>query len=333
MSATHRLLSSALVSAVLCAASAASAQNALSNGRFDGGTSPFAPALGSQGAVSYDASVDQGGGAGSGSLKLAVSPFGLAMVTSLGCTSKVTAGSAYYAVADMRFKSGEAGIGGAQVTFRAFATTDCSGSSLAVFPMDSISTSDGRGVWFRQKDGSIAGSSRVLPLGTKSVEAEIDLHRDTTTGPITLNVDNVFFAPVGLPKCDGKTPTIGGTDAGEVIEGTSGPDVIVGFGGDDTILAAGGDDTICAGAGDDTVFGGGGNDTILGQGGNDDLRGGAGDDTLRGGPGHDTLHGNAGADHLVGGSGLDTLDGGPDNDVCIGGADADQFAGCEQASQ
>ncbi|HZR79862.1 MAG TPA: calcium-binding protein [Candidatus Binatia bacterium] len=333
MSASHRLFHGVSIAAMLFAASSAGAQNAFPNGRFDGGYFPFAADLGSGGALSYAAAVDQGGGDASGSLQLAVSPFGLQMVSASACTADVVAGSAYYAIADMHFAAGESGIGGAQVTFRAFGTTDCSGSSLAVFPMGSISTSDGRGIWFRQKDGSIASSPRVLPAGTKSVEAEVKLHRDTTTGPITLNVDNVFFAPVGLPKCAGKTPTIGGTDAGEEIDGTPGPDVIVAFGGDDTISGGGGDDAICAGAGDDTVVGGDGKDVIFGQNGNDDLSGGAEDDRLNGGSGQDTLRGNGGKDRLVGGPGADMLAGGADDDVCIGGTGVDDFTGCEQQSQ
>ena len=93
-------------------------------------------------------------------------------------------------------------------------------------------------------------------------------------------------------KCEGVTPTIVGTDAGEVINGTPGNDVIVAFGGDDTINAGSGNDRICAGTGDDTIKDQGGKDRALGQNGADTLLQSAvvdNGDLLSGGPGTDEV--------------------------------------------
>jgi len=86
---------------------------------------------------------------------------------------------------------------------------------------------------------------------------------------------------VGIPKCNGKVPTIVGTGLNNVINGTSGNDVIQALGGNDT------------------VNGGGGNDTICGGDHNDDLNGGAGDDWLDGGAGSDSLRGDGGRDTCI----------------------------------
>lgn len=95
------------------------------------------------------------------------------------------------------------------------------------------------------------------------------------------------FASGALPTCFGKSATIVGTTAADMLTGTSGPDVIFGWDGNDTIRGLGGDDRICAGAGAD------------------DLRGGPGSDFLQAGRGSDTLVGNAGSDNFDGGGGSD----------------------------
>ena len=86
---------------------------------------------------------------------------------------------------------------------------------------------------------------------------------------------------VGIPLCNGKTPTIVGTGLNNVINGTAGPDVIQALGGNDTINGNGGNDTICGGDH------------------HDDLNGGAGDDWLDGGAGSDSLRGDGGRDTCI----------------------------------
>jgi hypothetical protein len=103
-------------------------------------------------------------------------------------------------------------------------------------------------------------------------------------------------------SCDGKTATIVGTNAVDVIQGTKGADVIVSLGGNDKVNARGGNDDVCAGDGKDHVVGGPGNDDEFGQAGND---------------------------HLIGNKGNDDLNGGAGNDKCLGGAGNDSSHNCE----
>jgi hypothetical protein len=105
---------------------------------------------------------------------------------------------------------------------------------------------------------------------------------------------------VGIPNCNGKTPTIVGTGLNNTITGTNGNDVIQALGGNDTIDGRGGNDTICGGDHIDTIRGGDGADWIDGGTHNDDLNGGNGDDFLDGGPGSDSLRGDGGRDTCVG---------------------------------
>ncbi len=74
---------------------------------------------------------------------------------------------------------------------------------------------------------------------------------------------------VAYPPCDGKLPTILGTNGNDVLTGTAGDDVIVGMAGDDTIKGMGGNDTICGKNGNDTLIGGSGDDVLLGGPGTD----------------------------------------------------------------
>ncbi len=137
--------------------------------------------------------------------------------------------------------------------------------------------------------------------------------------------------------CDGRTPTITGSAAGETITGTPGDDVILALGGNDTVNGLGGNDVICGGPGVDTLNGGDGTDTIIGglgddaslSGGDnaDDIRGGLGADTASGGLGDDTISGFAGADTLDGDAGADTILGGSEVDVLNGGDGNDRLAG------
>ena len=83
-------------------------------------------------------------------------------------------------------------------------------------------------------------------------------------------------------SCQGRTPTIVGTNNADSLTGTSGNDVIDGRGGNDIINGLGGNDTICGGDGDDTISGGAGNDGLSGGTGNDSISGGANDDSIDG---------------------------------------------------
>ena len=106
---------------------------------------------------------------------------------------------------------------------------------------------------------------------------------------------------VVVPKCQGKTPTIVGTAASNVIRGTAGADVIVGLAGADQIDGLGGNDTICGGEHPDVIRGGDGADSVDGGAGNDDIYGGAAADTLDGGAGSDSIRGDDGADRCTSG--------------------------------
>ena len=159
--------------------------------------------------------------------------------------------------------------------------------------------------------------------------------------------DFPVFSAVSLNDlmCNGKKPTIIGTESHDFIEGTAGPDVIHGLGGIDVIIGLGGDDVICGGDGSDVIGAGSGNDIILGENGHDAIWGGSGNDTIRGGdgndsiyggPGNDSLHGNHGNDSLYGIDGVDELYGGwgpnsgsiDNNDTCYDTAGTFNW-GCE----
>ncbi len=172
-----------------------------------------------------------------------------------------------------------------------------------------------------------------------------------TTYRIRVDGVNAAYGRVNLHirrkplSCDGKAPTIVGTNGDDRLLGTPGNDVIHAGAGNDIVDGGGGNDTICGGGGkdtlrgaggDDKLFGGPGNDTLesgpgsdqlWGNGGADILRGGGGNDTLRGGAGNDTLYGEPGGDTLHGGPGSDTLRGGEGNDTLDGGAGADRLWG------
>ncbi|MGE0827255.1 MAG: hypothetical protein AB7G75_26270 [Candidatus Binatia bacterium] len=138
--------------------------------------------------------------------------------------------------------------------------------------------------------------------------------------------------------CQGRVPTIIGTNDPDFLVGTLGPDVIHGLGGNDIIFGSGGDDMICGGPGDDIILGNAGDDTLLGQLGSDRIFGGTGEDILNGGIGvdilvggehDDTLNGGPGNDFMVGGEDDDTLNGGPGRDTLLGEAGNDILRGQE----
>lgn len=101
------------------------------------------------------------------------------------------------------------------------------------------------------------------------------------------------------PKCNGKSATIQGTPAKDLIIGTGKRDVVVGMAGNDTIKTKAGNDLICAGTGNDKVFAAAGADKAFGQLGSDTLYGGKGPDGLFGGKGKDTAFGGPGVDNCV----------------------------------
>ena len=117
-------------------------------------------------------------------------------------------------------------------------------------------------------------------------------------------------APAAV-TCDGRLPTIVGTEGFDELTGTNGPDVIAGLGGWDSIDGLGGDDVLCGGEGTDVLVGGDGDDRLFGgldapgnvpgdtQRSGDSLSGGPGNDWLD--PGHDPRHtrGSAAEDHEV----------------------------------
>jgi hypothetical protein len=60
-----------------------------------------------------------------------------------------------------------------------------------------------------------------------------------STALVTVIAGGVLALPTAasaaVPTCHGRTATMVGTSAGDVLDGTSGTDVIVGLGGNDTI--------------------------------------------------------------------------------------------------
>jgi streptogramin lyase len=110
-------------------------------------------------------------------------------------------------------------------------------------------------------------------------------------------IEGVLVEP---PRCNGRVPTIVGTNDPETINASPFADVIVGLGGNDVINGLGGNDLVCGGAGNDTVRGGAGRDTLKGEAGRDTLKGGNGKDVLKGGAGKDRLSGGKGKDRCAG---------------------------------
>lgn len=106
----------------------------------------------------------------------------------------------------------------------------------------------------------------------------------------------VFGAIGSMLGGQGGSPTINGTDIGQVLIGTDGDDLMIAKAGDDAVDAGKGNDLVFGGAGDDFLLGGDGADRLMGGGGNDTLKGGAGDDWLSGGSDTDKFVFNAGHD-------------------------------------
>lgn len=123
-------------------------------------------------------------------------------------------------------------------------------------------------------------------------------YRSSDHDPLVIALD--LQAPrAEAHPCDGRVPTILGTNSADTIRGTDGVDVIAALGGEDVVTALRSGDVVCAGAGDDEVDGGNGRDALFGGAGDDVLRGGNGDDRLYGGRGHDVLRQGRGTGSLV----------------------------------
>jgi uncharacterized protein len=112
--------------------------------------------------------------------------------------------------------------------------------------------------------------------------------RSSDHDPLLLGLDLVAPRPADH-RCDGRLPTLLGTNGDDVLRGTNKPDVVHALGGDDVVRGLNGEDVLCGGAGADRLFGGNGDDGLLGGAGDDVLHGDNGSDTLTGGPGDDRL--------------------------------------------
>lgn len=296
----------AAIVAVLAGAAPARAQNLVPNGRFDDDIVPFAPVGVDPSVASYDAGLDRGGPTGSGSLKLVNTGSSANVINAGTCIAQPIPEGGYYFDYWVRFATGEAANGSAQVAFRGYASSDCTGTPLVSFYGTGVGPVIGRGLWIHLDEGDITTPAGNVPAGVNSLRVAATLGR-STAGTLTANFDAFFFAPVGKPLCGGLVPTIGGKDTDDVIIGTSGADVIVAFGGDDVVFAGAGSDFVCGGDGNDTLHGEDDGDALFGQGGDDDVFGDGGNDLVKGGPGDDTLSGGLGSkDVCNGGGGTDT---------------------------
>lgn len=307
-----------LAGMVLLAPRPAVALETVVNGRFDTGISSWPQSI-YGGVLSWDGTLDADGSALSGSLRLendsppdANSSSGLF----LSRCYPASAGDALFAGATLRFADDEPSKGYAKVLLKSYPTTDCSGTLNGIAGSAQIKASygtAGRGVW-TSLPVSDPSQEFVVPAGGKSVLLQILLSLSGGTG-ITVNVDDVYLAPVGTPVCGGLPATKVGTENPDVLNGTDASDVIVGLGGADQIDGKGGNDRICGGAGKDTITGGLGDDDLFGDGGADTIYGDTGDDRVVGGAGKDTLYGGGDDDLVKGGGGSDGCDGGLGTDV------------------
>jgi RNA polymerase sigma factor (sigma-70 family) len=145
-----------------------------------------------------------------------------------------------------------------------------------------------------------SGSSGARATATRTSTGGSAPSATPTSGATLTPAPSATATRTADASCDGRAPTIAGTDADDLLEGTPGDDVISGLGGDDTIDGHGGDDVLCGGAGDDVLVGGADDDTISGGTGDDVLAGHTGDDDLDGGSGSDDCQGGTGDDTAAG---------------------------------
>lgn len=146
-------------------------------------------------------------------------------------------------------------------------------------------------------------NGNLLIVGGEEPSLRVDPTTGTSTEVIPAPVSGSGYyegIAVEPPLCDGKVPTIVGTNRAEQIKGSPVADVIAGLGGKDTISGLAGNDVACGGAGKDKLNGGKGKDRLKGEKGNDQLIGGKGKDTLIGGKGNDAVNGGGGNDRCKG---------------------------------
>src|SRR5262249_15179817 len=153
------------------------------------------------------------------------------------------AGMEYFAASKLRFVPGETRTGQAYLYVEYFSDPACT-SYLAIEDGDHVSTAI-RGEWIDSSIGNF--HSGTVAVG-KSARLAIQLEKNEGGGQLSVEADDITFAPVGVPLCRGLAATQFGTNGPDVIVGTSGPDVLVGLGGKDVIYGKGGDDVICGGS-------------------------------------------------------------------------------------
>jgi cadherin-like protein/hemolysin type calcium-binding protein len=113
--------------------------------------------------------------------------------------------------------------------------------------------------------------------------------------------------------------------SGEGTDAITGVERVYGSALGDSLSGDASDNGLFGGAGADTLSGGDGADLLDGGDGDDQVSGGVGLDVLRGGDGADALAGDGGDDVLSGGVGNDTLTGGLGADIMYGGSGDDVF--------
>jgi Ca2+-binding RTX toxin-like protein len=273
------------------------------------------------GTVAHDATRDVDGYASSGSLEMAnaVSDVMFGGIEVDYCIDQPPPAVELFAGAKVRYREGETAEGRLLLNIASFSGPGCTGSLVDGFASPYAKSTDGRGEWRLLRNGT-AKQGTLLTGVAASFGLRLIFVKVEDTDLVTVNVDDVFLAPVGTPTCDGLPATQVGTGGDDPLTGFAGRDVIVGRGGSDTIDGKGGNDVLCGNAGADLLIGGPGSDRLFGGPGGDELKGGGGADLLMGQGGDDRLRGGGGSDDLIGGSGTD---------VCAGGKGVDLAASCE----
>ncbi len=154
---------------------------------------------------------------------------------------------------------------------------------------------------YDQLDTDPALDDRIQNLDLRADEVLPEARATYATGR------SVFLDPTLVEGPEAGTwLRFGGSGRSETIEGTAARDII---------LAGSNFDSVSGGLGADSIIGASGGDTLRGDEGADTLTGDTGLDSLDGGAGDDLLRGATGEDTLIGGTGADTLEGGRGNDL------------------
>jgi len=308
----HTITATLTAAVLLGLAGPAAALDLVPNGKFDTSLVEWGGCCGSTGTLAPDPALDAGGSELSGSARLTHDTSVVGGETSIFLTRcfsgpAVHAGAQFFLGARIRFGDAETAQGTAQLSLEFRPDTACQQASLAGTAFDTAPTSTTpRGVWTALAIGSQSAGA-VAPAGTGSMRIGVAVFKKAG-GTLTMNVDDVFLAPIGTPVCDGMPASLAGTPDSDFINGTEGSDVIVGRGSIDWLDGKGGNDRICGGPGADVLYGGTGDDRLFGEGGADTILGADDDDLLRGDGGNDELYGGDGKDRLVGGTGVDRCD-------------------------